>query len=233
MREPATGAIVVALVLAGMSMSTAWAQTPASTVDQWAPVRFLLGSWEGTSSGQPGTATVRREYRFALREQFIEERHTSTYPPQEKNPKGEVHEQVSYISYDRSRKQLMLWQFHVERFVIQYRQESEAPGVTLAFLSESLENTPAGWRRRVWRRQGRVRLGDTSRAVQLTRECHGTADSFDAAPVPACGKGADQLHWGVASAVPPGVDDEGLPRRQRDGEAWGRVVRDQRQCARD
>ena len=148
MREPTARAVVIALVFAVISTSTTRGQTPASTVDQWAPVRFLLGSWEGTSSGQPGTATVRREYRFALREQFIEERHTSTYPPQEKNPKGEVHEHVSYISYDRARKQLVLRQFHVERFVIQYRQESEAPGVTLAFLSESLENTPAGWRAR-------------------------------------------------------------------------------------
>src|SRR5688572_17415230 len=57
------------------------AQASPAPVDQWAAVRFLLGSWEGTSTGQAGNATVRREYRFVLREQFIEERHTSTYPP--------------------------------------------------------------------------------------------------------------------------------------------------------
>jgi hypothetical protein len=116
--------------------------------DQWAAVRFLLGSWEGTSTGQPGTATVRREYRFALRERFIEERHTSTYAPQEKNPRGEVHEHISYISHDRARKRLVLRQFHVERFVIQYVQESDTSGGALAFVSEALENTPSGWRAR-------------------------------------------------------------------------------------
>jgi hypothetical protein len=136
---------IVALGYAAVAAPTTVGQTPA---DQWAPVRFLLGTWEGTSSGQPGNATVRREYRFALREQFIEERHTSTYPPQEKNPKGEVHEHLSYISYDRARKLLVLRQFHVERFVIQYVQEAESAAGKLAFVSEHMENTPPGWRAR-------------------------------------------------------------------------------------
>jgi hypothetical protein len=116
--------------------------------DQWAAVRFLLGSWEGTSTGQAGSATVSREYRFALRERFIEERHTSTYAPQEKNPRGEIHEHISYISHDRARKRLVLRQFHVERFVIQYVQDSDTSGSAVAFVSEALENTPAGWQAR-------------------------------------------------------------------------------------
>lgn len=98
-------------------------QAPAAqnaVVDRWAPLRFILGTWEGTSSGQPGNGTVRREYRLVLRDQFIEVRNTSTYVPQEKNPKGEVHEDVGYISYDRSRKVFVLRQFHVEGFVTTY-----------------------------------------------------------------------------------------------------------------
>ena len=141
--------VAVLSLLFGLIVTPAmFGQTPAVTPDQWAPVRFLLGSWEGTSSGQAGNATVRREYGFALRERFIEERHTSTYPPQEKNPKGEVHEHLSYISYDRARKLLVLRQFHVERFVIQYVQEGESSGGKLAFVSEAIENTPPGWRAR-------------------------------------------------------------------------------------
>lgn len=141
---------VSSMVFALMFVPHTRAQAPTVTADQWAPVRFLLGSWEGTSSGQPGSATVRREYRFALRERFIEERHSSTYPPQEKNPKGEVHEHVSYFSYDRARKLLVLRQFHVERFVIQYAQEQEGESSTgkLAFVSEAMENAPSGWRAR-------------------------------------------------------------------------------------
>ena len=140
--------VIGALVFALTTGPSALAQVPSVPTDRWAPVRFLLGSWEGTSSGQPGASTVRREYRFVLRDQFIEERHTSTYPPQERNPKGEVHEHVSYISDDRARKQLVLRQFHVERFVIQYAREADSSGGTLVFVSEAMENTPAGWRAR-------------------------------------------------------------------------------------
>ncbi|HJU68028.1 MAG TPA: hypothetical protein VJ650_07230 [Gemmatimonadaceae bacterium] len=129
-------------------LATTFAQVPSAAADRWASVRFLLGSWEGTSTGHSGTATVRREYRFVLRDQFIEERNTSTYLPQERNPKGEVHEHVSYISHDRARKLLVLRQFHVERFVIQYVQESDSSRGRLAFVSEAMENTPLGWRAR-------------------------------------------------------------------------------------
>jgi hypothetical protein len=45
---------------------------------------------------------VRREYRFVLSEQFVEVRNTSTYAAQEKNPKDEVHDDVGYLSNDRS-----------------------------------------------------------------------------------------------------------------------------------
>lgn len=112
-----------------------------------APLRFLLGTWEGTSSGQPGNGTVRREYRLVLRDQFIEVRNTSTYLPQEKNPKGEVHEDVGYISYDRRRKVFVLHQFHVEGFVTTYTTGPNA-SPEIVFTSETLENLPPGWRAR-------------------------------------------------------------------------------------
>ena len=140
--------VIPGFLLALISATNVVAQVPSVPADQWASVRFLLGSWEGTSTGHSGTATVQREYRLVLRDRFIEERNTSTYLPQEKNPKGEVHEHVSYISHDRARKQLVLRQFHVERFVIQYVQEGESSGANLVFVSESMENTPPGWRAR-------------------------------------------------------------------------------------
>jgi hypothetical protein len=63
----------------------------AGAMDPLAPLAFLLGGWEGTSEGQPGKATVQREYRRALNSRFIRSRNRSEYPPQEKNPKGEIH----------------------------------------------------------------------------------------------------------------------------------------------
>jgi hypothetical protein len=140
---------VVSAVLALLFTSPIAARQPDRPLfDQWARVRFLLGSWEGTQEGRPGRGTVRRQYRLVLRDRFIEVRNTSTYPPQEKNPKGEVHEDIGYISSDRGRKRLVLRQFHVEGFVNQYVEEPESPAGRLVFVSEAIENIPAGWRAR-------------------------------------------------------------------------------------
>jgi hypothetical protein len=79
---------VVPLALLVLS-ANASPEAGQAAADTWAPLPFLLGTWEGTSSGQPGNGQVRREYRL-VRDQFIEVRNTSTYPPQEKNPKGEA-----------------------------------------------------------------------------------------------------------------------------------------------
>ncbi len=133
---------VTCLVLLGMVHTVA----QRTTDDRWARVRFLLGSWEGTSDGQPGKGTVRRRYTLLLKDQFIEVRNTSTYPPQEKNPKGEMHEDIGYISLDRTRKRLVLRQFHVEGFVNQYVEDSSPSSGTMSFTSEAIENIPDGYR---------------------------------------------------------------------------------------
>jgi hypothetical protein len=74
-------------------------------------------------------------------------RNKAFYPPQEKNPQGEVHTDWGLFSYDMGRKKFVLRQFHVEGFVNQYVLDSIAPdGKTLVFVTESIENIPAGWR---------------------------------------------------------------------------------------
>jgi hypothetical protein len=120
-------------------------QRPA--VDTWEPIRFLLGSWDGEVSGQPGTGKSQREYKLALNNRFIEVRNKSTYPAQPKNPKGEVHEDWGMISFDRSRKKFVLRQFHVEGFVNQFTS-TVGPEKSLRFDSEAIENIPAGYRAR-------------------------------------------------------------------------------------
>jgi hypothetical protein len=125
-----------------------WAAAAGSAQpeDRWAVLRPLLGTWEGTSSGQPGRGTVRREYALVLGDRFIEVRNASIYPPQEKNPKGERHEDRGYISYDSARKQFVFRQFHVEGFVNTYVGSPTA--LPIVFLSEAIENIPAGFRAR-------------------------------------------------------------------------------------
>ena len=117
--------------------------------DVWEPLKYFVGSWEGLAKGQPGNGKVEREYQFVLNGKYLQAKNKSTYPPQEKNPKGEIHEDWGLFSYDRSRKQFVLRQFHVEGFVNQYALDHAASnGKTLVFVTESIENIPAGWRAR-------------------------------------------------------------------------------------
>lgn len=137
--------VPAALCLLAMLMA---AQTKP-TQDVWGPFRYFVGEWEGTGEGKPGVSKTSREYRFVLNNKFLEIRNRSQYEPQPKNPKGENHEDLGMISFDRGRKQFVLRQFHVEGFVSQYGVTSISDdGKTITFTSESIENIPSGWRAR-------------------------------------------------------------------------------------
>jgi hypothetical protein len=117
--------------------------------DVWEPLRFFLGKWEGTGEGKPGVSKMLREYQLVLNGKFLQVQNQSIYDPQPKNPKGEIHEDWGMISYDKSRKQFVFRQFHVEGFVNQYVLTDLGPdGKIIVFTSEAIENIPAGWRAR-------------------------------------------------------------------------------------
>ena len=114
--------------------------------DVWTPLKFFIGTWRGTGKGEPGISQVERQYQSILRGKYIQVNHKSVYAPQEKNPKGETHEDIGFFSYDRGKKQFVLRQFHIEGFVNQFRVETiSEDGKLIVFISESLENIPAGY----------------------------------------------------------------------------------------
>ena len=121
-----------------------WAQDS----DPWKPLTRFVGHWQGVSSGQAGEGTVVRSYATIMAGRFIQESNTSTYLPQDKNKKGEVHEHSGMFSYDKQRKLLMLRQFHIEGFVNTYRQVSPAGADKLVFESEAFENFSNAWKAR-------------------------------------------------------------------------------------
>jgi len=111
--------------------------------NHWLPFQFFVGTWKGTGKGQPGISTLERKYEFVLSGKHLHVKHKSVYQPQEKNPKGEMHEDWGFYSYDRARKLLVFRQFHTEGFVIQYRGEPiSQERKLLMFVSESIENIP-------------------------------------------------------------------------------------------
>lgn len=115
--------------------------------DVWSPFKFFVGTWEGTGKGCPGTSKLKAEFKFVLNEKFLQIRGKAVFEPQEKNKKGEVHEDWGFVSYDGIRKKFVLRQFHVEGFVNQYILDSlSSDGKTFVFHSENIENIPPGWR---------------------------------------------------------------------------------------
>ena len=117
--------------------------------DPWSLLDFLEGNWTGTVEGQFGTGTVQRDYAFVLDSAYLHERNVTTYPPQDRNPEGESHENWSFFSYDRTRDVHVLRQFHdetiVNRFVL---NKSLTKGNRIVFDTEAIENFTAGWRAR-------------------------------------------------------------------------------------
>lgn len=137
---------ILILILLASGLVSAQTNTQPDT---WKPLRYFVGVWEGNGKGEPGESRVEREYKFALNNKFLQVTHRSSYAPQEKNPKGEVHDDLGFFSYDKARKQFVFRQFHVESFVIQYLVSSISDdGKTMILESESIENVPKGMRSR-------------------------------------------------------------------------------------
>jgi hypothetical protein len=148
-RRPILASLIVVFLAAGADPPRPAPEPQATEPDPWQALRFLAGRWEGTGEGRWGRAEVKREYEFVLGGNFLFARNKSVYPPQEKNPEGEVHTDWSMIGYDRQRRTFVLRQFHDEAFVNRYVLEA-APGAggPLVFTTEHIENFIPGWRAR-------------------------------------------------------------------------------------
>jgi hypothetical protein len=138
---------LVTLMLLAVLSATA-ATTPSPMNDRWGRVRFLLGTWEGTATGQPGKGTVQRTYELVLDGQFIEERNTSRYDAKA-GQKPEIHEHRGFMSYDKTRKTFMLRHFHEEGFVNLYALNTDkSMAEYLIFDSVAFENFSNEWKAR-------------------------------------------------------------------------------------
>ena len=146
--------LLLLVVFLNLSLATpnvaAFHQAPsnkqADQPDPFKPLRLFIGKWQGDSKGQPGIGKMEREYSFVLKDRFIQISNKAVYAPQEKNPKGEVHEDLGFFGYDKALKKLSFRQFHVEGFVVQYSLESlSEDGRTLVFKSTAIENISPGW----------------------------------------------------------------------------------------
>lgn len=119
----------------------------------WGSLTFLIGSWEGKGTGCFGDSTVTIDYEAVLDSYFLQGRLHSVYPPQTKNPKGEIHRNWDLYGLDRDRNRWVMRQFHDEGFVITYVHDPAAStDKTIVFVSEHIDNIATligkGWRAR-------------------------------------------------------------------------------------
>jgi len=148
------GLLLMAAMVAVLALTStgpvAIAQEPAAAADVWAPFRYFVGTWKGGGEGNPGAGTGEETFAFILRGAYLQVANKAVFLPQQKNPQGEVHEDMGVFSYDKARKTFVLRQFHVEGFVNEYVLESLPPdGQTFVFVSTSIENIPAGFKARL------------------------------------------------------------------------------------
>jgi hypothetical protein len=138
----------LSLIVLAIILSPSVASAQSSRQDSiWSPFRFFVGKWVGSGNVEGASGKYERSYQFIFNKKFIEARNKSTFLPTDKNPKGEIHEDLGYISYDKGRKTFVLRQFHVEGFVNQYRLDSiSKDGKTIVFVTEAIENIPSGWK---------------------------------------------------------------------------------------
>ncbi len=147
-------AILVLIIPAIPQAQTDQAESPLKAI------RFLEGSWEGTGEGFSGKSAVTQDYDFILNDTYLQMKTRSVFEPQEKNPKGEVHEDMGVFSFDEARQAIVLRAFYVEGFVNTYvLSEVSEDGKILTFETESVENAPAGTKARlVFTRMGESEL---------------------------------------------------------------------------
>jgi hypothetical protein len=113
----------------------------AEEIDKWGDLKYLEGTWQMKKPGVENTQT----YSFFFHNKFLKMKTKVVFAQTEKNPKGEIHEDMGIFSYDAMKKKLVLRSFHIEGFVNQYiLSERSKDGKVLTFTTELVENAPPG-----------------------------------------------------------------------------------------
>ncbi len=118
-------------------------------VDPWEAVQRLIGRWEGPATGRPGKGHQVREYKSILRGRFILGTDETRWEPTPESPDGDLHEDLSVLSWDKDAHQLEMRGFYSEGFVHPYRCVAfTGDGSKFVFEASQVEGGPTGMRAR-------------------------------------------------------------------------------------
>jgi hypothetical protein len=134
----------------------------------WGDLHQLAGEWHGELDGPLGRGTGQRRYRFIFDNNFLLGKHVSTTPPLHEAAAGEVHRELSIFSVDVEQDQVILRQFLVEGFVIDFSCESAAK--KLVCTSRVVENGDGMRARTTFEFIDRFRFSETFELAQPKEE---------------------------------------------------------------
>lgn len=108
----------------------------------FAKVEFVIGNWSGSGAGfGNSTSKIESSFQYIMDGKYIQFINESHFAPTDKNPKGEHHIDVGFISYDKSRKKIIIRQFNNEGYINQYLlNDSISNDSLLVFETEEIEN---------------------------------------------------------------------------------------------
>jgi hypothetical protein len=135
MKRP-VGSILTLALLASLAVGA-----HAATPDPWARLRFLLGEWSGTGTGEPGLGSGAATFALELDGKILVRRSRADYPATA-TAAAIAHRDLLIVYPGASDSLLSAIYFDNEGHVIQYRVLAPAPGGRAIFDSDGPASGP-------------------------------------------------------------------------------------------
>jgi len=133
--------LLILAVLAGLAAGSVGLS--GQEKDPWAPLRFLLGRWEGTGSGQPGEVALGSStFVFDLDGKVIVRWNRAEYAPKPGEKSGAAHKDLLVIYRQSVDGRFRAAYFDNEGHVISYDISFPAKEPSVVFESEASEKAP-------------------------------------------------------------------------------------------
>jgi hypothetical protein len=110
-------ASVVICALGGLASA---GQAPAPASPSWAPLQFLVGTWDGVGSGAPGEGRGGCTFAFELDKNILVRRNWAEFGPKPGETKGVSHQDLMIFYADPGDPRIKAVFFDMESHVIHY-----------------------------------------------------------------------------------------------------------------
>lgn len=138
MMSRALSAVAAMVILSGSPFAAAQAGPPA---DAWGPYRFLIGTWKGEGTGDPGTGEGTATFRLDLDDHILVRTATTHYPATAERP-AFSHEDRMVIFRDGPGEPMRASYWDNEGHAIEYDVSPSADGKRVTFITNGTHDRP-------------------------------------------------------------------------------------------